>query len=213
LQRQTLGGGTLIGDTLTDLNRETYVAAEGFSGEYQVTIRRIWGKPLGGKAKLVIITHQGTPDENREEKVVRFDRSHTLKVTLNKGRRKSTAAVPPPAAYQRPEEKGSGVKTSSVLVKLRDMADPEFTGGSGGVGSYGGVAKVGAKPLQTTKETDAYQGKVSPFFPNNIDLAVQALVSADRRYVRLSVNPVFQTVTNFGGGRLVNIPLIPGFNP
>src|SRR5207249_3049703 len=52
LQRQTPGGGILLGDTMANTTSETYVAAKAFSGEYKIKIRRIWGRPLGGKATL-----------------------------------------------------------------------------------------------------------------------------------------------------------------
>src|SRR5207302_1133262 len=63
LSRQTVGGGTLIGDTLSNPTGETYVAAQAFPGEYTVTVERVWGRPLGGKAQLKIILSQGTEDE------------------------------------------------------------------------------------------------------------------------------------------------------
>ena len=46
-QRQTPGGGTLLGDTLLEPNRKTYVASEAFSGDYEMTIKRMWGRPQG----------------------------------------------------------------------------------------------------------------------------------------------------------------------
>jgi hypothetical protein len=217
LQRMTAGGGTLMGDTLSEMNRETYVCAKGFSGPYEVTVRRIWGKPLGSRAKLVIIQHQGTPDEIREEQVIRFNRTHTVTVKLANGRRTSVAVVPPPGAYRRPETKDPGISGDNVMVKLRDLASPEFDGSSSGMsGRIGGfcgrpIARPGKVPLQRNQPEElAYQTAVSPFVPNDIGLTAQAVVSADRRYVRLSVNPVFNTVTNLGPGVLVNIPLIPG---
>ena len=63
LNRQTVGGGTLLGDTLAEPSRETYVAAQAFSGVHKVTVDRTWGRPLGEKAKLEIVRHQGTPQE------------------------------------------------------------------------------------------------------------------------------------------------------
>jgi hypothetical protein len=210
LQRLTPGGGMLLGDTLTEQNRETYIAAEGFSGEYQVTVRRIWGRPLGSKAKLVIITHQGTPEEERREEVIRFDRTHTLKLKLAKGRRTAVAQIPPDAAYRRPEEKkpepGSD---SNILVKLRNLADPEFNNTS----TVSDVRPAGPAvgPLnQNQMEQVAFQSSVMAYGSAGIDLTAQAVVSADRRYVRLSVSPVFQTLGRSGSGLLVNIPLIPG---
>ena len=45
---------------------------------------------------------------------------------------------------------------------------------------------------------------------NSVDFTTQATVSADRRYVRLSLAPVFETVTNVQSGPIVTNPLIPG---
>jgi hypothetical protein len=46
---------------------------------------------------------------------------------------------------------------------------------------------------------------------NSVDVTAQATISADRRFVRLSLNPVFNTVT---GMRTVPVavssPVIPG---
>ncbi|NBO94156.1 MAG: hypothetical protein EBV06_17880, partial [Planctomycetia bacterium] len=63
LARQSIGGGTLIADSLTGATSETYAAAEAFNGEYKITVDRVWGKPLGSKAQIKIIRHQGTKDE------------------------------------------------------------------------------------------------------------------------------------------------------
>jgi hypothetical protein len=214
LQRLTPGGGLLIGDTLSELNRETYVAAQGFSGEYTVKIRRIWGRPLGSKAKLVIIKHQGTPEESREEKVIRFDREHSLTVKLDGGRRTSTAVLPPDEAYKRPESKEDLASTSEVMTKLRNLADPEFSGATPPRtwGSAGGSSRTGRGPMNRHQpEQVASQARVSPFFTNSVDLTAQAVVSADRRYVRLSVNPFFRVVTP-STTAVFSVPLIPGGN-
>src|SRR5262249_55560756 len=62
LNRQTIGGGTLVGDTLA-AKSEVYYAAQAFTGEYEVTVDRVWGQPVGGKCKLEVIQHQGTPQQ------------------------------------------------------------------------------------------------------------------------------------------------------
>ena len=51
LSRQTIGGGVLMGDLLADMTSETYLAAEAFSGDYEVEIERVWGHPLNNKAQ------------------------------------------------------------------------------------------------------------------------------------------------------------------
>src|SRR5262249_6139321 len=101
-QRQSSGGGTLMGDSLTQQHGETYTAAQAFPGEYRITVNRIWGKPVGSKATLKIIEHQGTPQQKVRQETIVFDRSHTLKVELKEGRRTALAQVSP-ASFQRPK--------------------------------------------------------------------------------------------------------------
>jgi hypothetical protein len=56
------------------------------------------------------------------------------------------------------------------------------------------------------------QGQVSSFV-NNLGLAAQATVTADRRYVRLSLSPTFQTITGTQSlSGIFNNPSIPGFS-
>ena len=56
----------------------------------------------------------------------------------------------------------------------------------------------------------AYQTRVKPFVGNSLSLTAQATISADRRYVRLSVAPVFNTVTGTNQQPSVILSLIPG---
>src|SRR5262249_22057217 len=71
--RQSPGGGTWTGNLIPVSARgalevdETlrkpharYAAALAFPGEYQITVRRIWGEPLGGRARLEVVLNQGT---------------------------------------------------------------------------------------------------------------------------------------------------------
>src|SRR5262245_57259380 len=114
----------MTGGGLGDLTRISYVAAQAFSGDYEVKVRRLWGQPLGGKARLEIVQHQGTPKETRRIETVKVDEPVvTLKVKLEDGRRTALATVPPPSALRR-EAQDNPVKTRRVMEKLRDVADP-----------------------------------------------------------------------------------------
>ncbi len=55
-----------------------------------------------------------------------------------------------------------------------------------------------------------YQTRVKPFVQNSLDVTAQAVLSADRRYVRLSMTPVFNTVTGVQNIPVVVNPTIPG---
>ncbi len=199
-QRQTPGGGTLIGDSLADPNNESYVAAEAFSGEYDVTVRRIWGRPLGAKATLKIIQHQGTAQPRERIETIVFDREHKLKVVLDEGRRTSLAKVPPASVNQKPAT--ASADRARVMNKLRAMADPDLV--DSGSGMQGGLSSPGMSssgssgsrlPNVTGQGSQAFQQGIFSPFTNGMDLTAQAVVSDDRRYVTLSMAPVFQTAT------------------
>jgi hypothetical protein len=215
LQRQTPGGGILLGDTLADNSRESYVAAKAFSGDYQVTIRRIWGRPLGGKATLEIIQHQGTSRETRHRETVVFDRSSSLTVTLADGRRTSAEYVPPPAATQRPKQSINPLEGDRVMQKLRALADPEYMGGEtrGGLAALGitppPVRKLSPQQLQSMADVTVYQTRLGPAERNGFDMTANASIGPDgQAWVKLS--PVFQTVNRTSTLPPVVNPLIPG---
>jgi tetratricopeptide (TPR) repeat protein len=219
LNKQTVGGGTLIGDSLASMTSETYAAAEAFSGNYKVWVERIWGKALGGKAQLKIIRHQGTPEETEELVTVKISGtiSEPVTVKLGNGRRTETAYVSPPSAQQpgedaTPPQEGS----DAVLNKLRALSDPEVTGfergaPQGGVSSSG--RPVNRRTLATPRTVDndrlLYQNRVQSFVANSVDVTAQAVLSADRRSVTVSLKPVFNVAASDKPVQ-VNSPVFPG---
>jgi tetratricopeptide (TPR) repeat protein len=224
LNRQTVGGGVLIGDSLADMTGETYLAAEAFSGDYEVEIEKVWGHPLNGKAQLCIIRHQGTPDEMEQLVTVELKSrtSNRIKVKVEEGRRKETAFVPPRQSQQEPEQTPSAPRNpDKVLHQLRALADPEITGVERGL--IGGMATSGRPVLPSQiasgkvqpkeNERTLYQTRVKPFVQNSMDVTAQAVISADRRTVRLSMTPVFNGVTGFQTLPVLTNPTIPGRRP
>ena len=218
LNRQTVGGGTLTADALASMTSETYAAAQAFTGEYRIWVERVWGRPLGNKAQLKIIRYQGTKDETEQLLTVKLPSnvSAPVVVKLDNGRRTETAYVPPPAVQQEEQPQGSGMDESdAVLSKLRSLADPEVTGFERGV--RGGMASSGrpvSRPASIdprSHETDRtlYQNRVQSFVANSVDVTAQAVLSADRRSVRLSITPVFNTAQSSKPVQVVS-PVFPG---
>jgi tetratricopeptide (TPR) repeat protein len=224
LHRQTIGGGVLIGDSLADRTSETYLAAEGFSGEYEIEVEKVWGHPLNNKAQLKIIHHLGTPEEREQLLTIELKSRHSerLKVKLENGRRTEAAYVPPPQAQKKPEDTSnvSPVNPDKVLHQLRVLADPEITGVgrsiTGGVFSQG--QPVLPSQLQERRvhkeipdnDRTLYQTRVKPFVQHALDVTASAVLSADRRSLRLSLTPVFNTVTATRNAPVVVNPTIPG---
>jgi hypothetical protein len=198
MHRQTPGGGILIGDSSSQVRRETYTVAQGFSGNYEIIVHRVWGHPLGGKATVEIIEHQGTPQETRRRETIEIDQKYTLKAALANGRRTSLAQVAPPASTKPKRESTQVASTTDIRTKLLMVSDPDYlasdTGISGGMASTGMAAKSSNGTVSDANQSGqiAVQTKVSQF-TNTMDMTAQASVSSDRRYVRLSMSPVFQT--------------------
>jgi tetratricopeptide (TPR) repeat protein len=220
LNRQTINGGTFLGDTLAEPNGEMYVAAEGFSGLYVIGVERVWGRPLGDKAQLRIIRHQGTPEETEELVTVDLKSSRNstpVTVNLASGRRTETAYVPPLGAYDKPEPVATASRPDRVQQQLRALADPEVNGMEAS-GMSADVTGAGQPVLpRTPRNTEPspsdrllYQTKVAPFVQNAVDVTAQATISADRRFVRLSLAPSFTQVLPGPTKPAVANPFIPG---
>ena len=216
--KQTVNGGTLLADSLANLTSETYVASEAFSGKYRISVERIWGKPLGGKAQLEIIRHQGTPEETVELITLKIDSNVTkpIVIDLEGGRRTETAYVPPAGAH-RPLEDVTDRQdgTLEVMNKLRALADPDVRGfqqgNQGGVGSSGRPITRSSPRMLQHHENDRtlMQNKVKSFVANTLEVTSQAVLSADRRSIRVSVQPVFGTPLTDKPAQVIS-PIFPG---
>jgi len=222
LNRQSIGGGILIGDTLADMTEkeklETYMAAEAFSGEYQIEIYRVWGKPDFDKAQLVIIRHQGTKDEHEQLVTVDLSKAKPVKFRLEGGRRTEAAYVPPPSAQQQVEESLPDTNSDKVLYKLRNLSTAEVTGfvQNRSRGASAGGTPVLESPVRRGPESQKddrvlYQTKVASFVKDSMDLTAQAVLAADRRSVRVTVAPVFAPANSQAPtAPAISNPILPG---
>lgn len=211
LQRQSAGGGIFLGDNLADMSRESYVAAEAFSGEYEISIRTVWGRPLGGKATLEIVEHQGTSRETRRPMTFVFDRNHSMKFTLKDGRRTAVAEIAPVQA--KPKSMKTSVKKDLILNQLRSLASPGMIGShagfSGDAGSTSGLAKFGTGKKSVEEKT--IQSKMETFVPNSAAMITETKILRDGSTVT-KLKPVFQTLTKSEAAPVVKSPFIPDGN-
>jgi len=103
------------------------------------------------------------------------------------------------------------------MDRLRALADPEVTAIERSV--RGDVASLG-RPVAPTAPARAatpnandrtlYQTRVASFVKNSVDVTAEAVMSADRRYVRVSMTPVFNMATGPEAFPVVANPIIPG---
>jgi tetratricopeptide (TPR) repeat protein len=210
--RQSPGGGTLTGLNLNSLRKASYTAPEAFSGEYEVKVTRLWGQPAGGKFRLEVIHHQGTPQEKHQIFNETISQVSTVKFVLANGRRQEVAQVRAVAQQQVKDEQ---LKNQNVLAKLRELADPVATGLPRGItsgvskskglqGVIPALAKEGKKQEQTV-----YQDGITSI-GGGMTVTTQARLSLDGQYLRLSMQPNFQSGSASTGSPRLEMPLIPG---
>ena len=85
-------GGTLLADGAAGgdgtTHHERYVAPAAFSGEYQILVRRSWGKVAADTVTAEMTIHKGTDREQTQKRQIRLGADeHLLTVSLADGRR------------------------------------------------------------------------------------------------------------------------------
>jgi hypothetical protein len=196
----TLSGGVLIGDT-SSLNQkaqlggfsEYYICAQGYSGQYDIMIRRVWGEVSGGKATVEIYTDFGTPNQNRIiQEVDLTEKDVLVQVAVKNGQRTEPIAETQLAAVRAKQlatgravlsqigESGTNPSGSSSSGRNEYFAfrQMQMMNGARGFGFPRGPGAVGYMPVITT-------------LPEGAMLMVSGVVSKDRRYVRISPSPFF----------------------
>ena len=96
----TISGGVLINaasqakkDSLEGVS-EYYVCPQGYAGEYDIQLRRLWGKVSGGKATIEILTDYGTPDQQIIVQEIDINEKDAIvKVAVKNGHRKEPIAM------------------------------------------------------------------------------------------------------------------------
>lgn len=204
------GGGTLLADTdvtgeaANATQREQYVATEAFPGTYRMLIRRAAGTVAAGTITAELTLHKGTPQQQTIRRQVPLGADELmLAIEVPEGRRREPlfdAQVAQDAAVQ------VDVGRAILAQQLAAMNDPAAAASlsqsrgqspaqAGGLPFFGGNA-VGYQPvIQYLNDETRLQGV--------------AVVSSDRRYVRVNMMPFFSgvgqvlqfnTVSGGGGG-------------
>jgi tetratricopeptide (TPR) repeat protein len=196
-QKQTAGGGILLANDLKTPNKITYVAAQGFAGTYEITVRKLWGRPLFGQARLEIIQNLGTPKETHRLEIIKLDQTHTVSARLEEGRRSELAAVSP-ANLKKPAAKDE--KTVNGYEQIRRLLYPTTTAG--------GVRNLAPVPVAVKGSEAIPQARtsVTPKVGAGVNLEVR--MSNDQKSMNLVMQPVYQTLKN--GRPTSNLSVVPG---
>ncbi|MGW8258249.1 MAG: hypothetical protein ACWGMZ_12240, partial [Thermoguttaceae bacterium] len=202
---RTTSGGILAGDVLSQTpsdsagaHSQVYVCPRGFDGKYRVLLWRVFGKVVSGKVSVEIVTHYGTKNSSSLSKKIPLEKEKSMVVfDLKDGRRKesihqqqiASAASSQLAINQQivAQQIASSID-SHAMNSLYDDRSRVSTGAAGPItnGQAGRFIALGGAP--------GYQ-PVIIFLPKGTQFRATAVVSADRRYVRVTPSPIFSAVT------------------
>jgi len=194
---RTTAGGVHFGDHASqDKNKsgkvsEKYVLPKGFSGDYQVVVKRITGEVTSGKVNVDVRHHVNSKQEVREARPVTLEgKGAVVNFALANGRRADSLQQ-------------HTIKTlvdKQMIVGQQLLAQQLSSGSSSTSASeyYGGLISggEGAGPLQQANQ-NLFRGGVVGYRPEittvsiGANLQVQHATTSDRLYVIVSLTPNF----------------------
>jgi tetratricopeptide (TPR) repeat protein len=175
-QPMTAAGGIYVHDGFGPNQNncyEEYLCPQGLQGEYRAVVRHVSGNITSKRARLVIVRDRGTAFEEAVTETLFLGTSdQVVRLSLNHGRRRIANAE------QQSLESNSPTKPSGQSNVLAQF------GNAGAAGPVGGLANaVGFTPLVTMVN-------------EGVQMSAMAVVSGDRRYVRINAAPIFSTITD-----------------
>jgi hypothetical protein len=196
-QPRSIAGGVHLGDVSSADGKsstkgfsEAYVCPEAFSGDYRLIVKNVWGRPTSDTITVDIYQHFGTDRQIvMHGQVSLKEKSVAVPFQVAEGRRKE--ALPDvQVAQAKIQNANSRALLAQQLAGLNGGAAAQSFATSlstgGGVGFVPGGfflrGAVGYRPVITT-------------LPEGANFSTNAVVSADRRYVRVSPSPLFSQIT------------------
>jgi hypothetical protein len=201
-QPRSISGGVHLGDVSAADGKSTakgfseaYVCPEGFTGEYRILIKNVWGKPTSGKVTMDVYTHFGSEKQTLVHEQIPLGEKDTLATfALKDGRRKEAMREAQVANTVKIQNAANRALLAQQLGALQQQTGSQSPAGSlaNSLGTMGGMGfvpgfflrgAVGYRPVLSTLPTGAFMNVTS------------AVISADRRYVRVAPSPNFTQVT------------------
>lgn len=192
-QPRTSAGGVNLGDAYaadkggsSPVLSEEYVCPQGFAGTYRVRIHRVWGKVAAGKVTVDVFRHLGSEQPEHERRQLDLTEKDAMVVfDLDHGRRSEPLEA---AQLATAVERQQQVSRAVLAQQIDSASDPRILSSSSdalrrrrALGALGIGGAVGYQPIIQT-------------LPEGTQLGVEGVISADRRYVRISAGPTFSTI-------------------
>ena len=195
---RTTGGGVSLGDDYsshgeqsTTGSTEKYSCAKGFPGTYRIRIRKVWGEVVAGKVTIEVTKNVGTKNQRYEKQRITVPEETDAVVVfeLEQSRREQPLAT---EKLQIAVNRQQAISQAVLAQQIGGASDPRI-GPARGRGRGGdlrdrlalaqGGGAVGFQPVIIT-------------LPSGTQMLATGVVSADRRYVRISASPSFTGVGN-----------------
>jgi hypothetical protein len=190
-ETRTTGGGLMLGDEFLTGDKsasrgfaETYICPRGFPGTYRVRIHRVWGEVTAGKVTVDVYTHFGTDQMKHERQQMELADGDAIVVfELEDGRRQESLEAARLAGAVRRQQK---ISQSVLAQQLDEVSDPSIipTRPEFELARRRGLLGAGAVGFQP-------QITVLPEGPM---FTATAVISADRKYVRVTAVPTFSLI-------------------
>jgi hypothetical protein len=198
---RTTSGGVMLEDGLSrggklpaDGFSETYVCPQAFSGNYRILVRRVWGKVTGGKVNVDIYTHAGTKKvQHGRFQLAVGDQDAVGQFELADGRRQDSLDE------QRLATAVAGQVAMNQAIVSQQLNDASQSSEANAAIQQSREA-LAAVPI--VRGSTGYQPVIINL-PSGANMTAMAVISADRRYVRITPFPFFSSigqVTTFNVG-------------
>jgi len=183
----TMGGGIFVHDGFGGDQKDCYdryVCPRGMSGDYRAIVQHISGDVVGKRAVLEVVRYKGSSREIVDRFTIKLaDHEKVVRVTLQHGRLKELAAVP---LLEAPRE-DLGTARGNRRERLARNSRESQRAGARFVEDRMRVRNALGGP--------GYQPVIT-IIADGVTSTANAVVSGDRRYVRMSLVPTFSTLTD-----------------
>jgi hypothetical protein len=197
------GGGVLLNDAVRtggtdgrlagDASTETYVCPTGFDGRYRMLVRRVWGKVPTGKVKVDIYTHYGAKNQKHySEEIALGEKDALIPFNLKNGRR-----TEPLAQHQLVNAVAGQIAMAQnrAILGQHLRAANDRSAALALANSRGQLQRIANDPNFRNRGRDAVGFQpVIIWLPEGANFAATAVISADRRYVRITSLPFFSQI-------------------
>ncbi len=192
---RTTSGGIMMGDAVSvsakkieGVTRETYVCPQAFDGRYRVRLRRVWGKPSAGKVTIKTYSKFNTKDVKTFSRTIALgDEDAVALVDLEGGRRKQALQEHQVVNALAQVANGQQMIARQIQALGNNQASLGF------LAARQRAAAGGFGPLALRRAAVGYQPVIA-VLPEGARMYATAVISADRRYVRVTSTPNFSGI-------------------